>query len=134
MLASNDVWLSYWYVHTFISTIGQAYRNCKNSELWDSFINISGCHSAKLSELQEHVIELNHSLVANEVFNITGYLTMVQNVSKETTNFIYKSLQQGAILPNDFSVTNNILDIIIWLVVTYLHQNCIPPVYYLSYA
>ena len=95
-------------------SLGQAYRHCY--DVWDPTIDVSNCSSNQLTELEENAADLKQTLIANEEFNILTYLSDVQNVSKSTTSFIFTSQEQGPILPNDLSTTNNILDSIIWLV------------------
>ena len=113
--------MSAWFLDSELSTcspyctyIGQAYRYCENSNLWNPCINVSDCHSIHLVELQEHAVGLKHNLIVNNIFNITTYLTEVQSVSEEITSFVFTSQEQGPILPNDLNITNNILDAIIW--------------------
>ena len=90
--------------------IGQAYRYCQSSNLWEPFINVSECQSSQLVELEEQAVELKH-LIADDILT---YLTEVEDVSEATTSFIFTSQEQGPILPNDLTVTNSILDAIIW--------------------
>ena len=94
--------------------VGQAYRYCQNSNLWDVFINVSECQSLELVQLEEQAVELQNNLIVNDIINVMTFLTEVQNVSEATTNFISTSQEQGPILPNDLNITNNILDAIIW--------------------
>ena len=95
-------------------SVGQAYRYCQSSNLWDPFINVSECQSLELVELEEQAIELKSSLIVDDILNVITYLTEVQNVSEATTSFISASQEEGPILPNDLIITNNILDAIIW--------------------
>ena len=95
-------------------SLGQAYRHCQNSNSWDPFIDVSECQSLELVELEEQAVELKNNPTDDDIINIITYLTEVQNVSEATTSFIFTSQEQGPILPNDLTVTNNILDAIIW--------------------
>ena len=95
-------------------SLGQAYRYCQNSNLWVPFIDVSECQSLELVELEEQAVELKNNPTDEDILNIITYLMEVQNVSEATTSFIFTSQEQGPILPNDLTVTNNILDAIIW--------------------
>ena len=99
---------------TSFYSVGQAYRYCQSSNLWDLFINITECQSLEIVELEKQAVELKNSLIVDDILDVITYLTKVQSISEATTSFIFTSQEQGPILPNDLTITNNILDAIIW--------------------
>ena len=102
--------------------IGLARRVCFQNAEWDTFINVTQCHSIELMVLN-NILNENQDILNSNINNETRDITVlfdireVEAVSVDVSNLTNVSI---AIVPNDINTANNIVGSLIRYVRIYV--------------